>query len=106
MLGNQLWDGASGIDWIVARLLMVGFILGYSSHLFLDSINPSGIHLIPGMKIRFVPRTSFFATDGPWERRIIYPLCIAVSAVVAFTTVLSLADINLWEILITLKNGV
>lgn len=106
MLGNQLWDGASSLDWIVARMLMVGFILGYTSHLFLDAINPSGIHLIPGMKIRFVPRTSFFATGGTWETNIIYPLCIIISAIAALSIVLGTFDISLWETIITIKNGI
>lgn len=94
-LGSQMFPSASGTDWIIARILTTGLILGYASHLFLDSINPSGIHLIPGMKIKFVPKTSFFATGGPWETNIIYPLCLIVSVVAVLSTLTGLCGYEL-----------
>lgn len=99
LLGNQVWDGVSSTDWVIMRILITGFILGYVSHLFLDSINPSGIHLIPGYKIRFVPRTSFFATGGTWETKIIYPLCLIVSVVFALSILLSILDIDMFGVI-------
>lgn len=103
--GSQLWAEPSSVDWVIAKILAYGFILGYSSHLFLDAINPSGIHLIPGMKIKFVPRSSFFATSGTWETRIIYPLCLIVSAVSAIITVAGVCGIDLISLLLSLNKG-
>lgn len=104
-LGNKVYAEATPMDWIIMRMLMMGFILGYASHLFLDAINPSGIHLIPGMKIRFVPKTLFFATGGIWETKIIYPLCLAISALVALSTILSYFNIDFWLILKSIINN-
>lgn len=98
-IGDQIYPSASATDWIIARILVTGLVLGYTSHLFLDSINPSGIHLIPGMKIKFVPRTSFFSTGGPWETNIIYPLCLIVSVVSVIFTVSGLCGYELTEVL-------
>lgn len=86
-LGSEMFPGTSNTDWIIAKILVYGFILGYASHLFLDAINPSGIHLIPGMKIKFVPKARFFATGGTWESKIIYPLCLIVSAISVIFTI-------------------
>ena len=69
----------SHYDKVIVQLLVMGFIMGLSSHLFLDFINPSGIHIIPNLKMRLVPRTKFFATGGTWENRVIYPLLSIVS---------------------------
>lgn len=99
LLGNHYQHGTSSTDWIIIRLLAVGFILGYASHLFLDSINPSGIHLFPGYKIRFVPRTPFFATGGPWETGV-NRVCIAVSAIIALNIILGTSvEVSLWGLI-------
>lgn len=102
-LGNQMWGGASALDWIIMRMLMVGFLLGYLSHLSLDLINPSGIHLYPGKKIRLVPRTMFFATGGTWETKIIYPLCMIISAIVVVNIGLSYFDVNILSLIRSLQ---
>lgn len=99
VLGNQMWSGASELDWIIMRMLMVGFLLGYLSHLSLDLINPSGIHLYPGKKIRLVPRTMFFATGGTWETKIVYPLCMIISALVVINIGLSYFDVNVLSLI-------
>ncbi|MNV89256.1 hypothetical protein D3C71_1835370 [compost metagenome] len=74
---------------------MMGVILGLLSHLFLDAINPQGIHLYPGFKIRLVPRTAFFATGGPWET-IIYYLSLVISVGAALNLALSYFKIDLY----------
>ena len=86
--GQALYPDLSYIDWVLIQLMTIGFILGLTSHLFLDLINPSGIHLIPGMKIHLVPKTHFFATGSTWEKKIIFPLCYVVSAITAILIVI------------------
>lgn len=100
-LGNNFMDETE-VSWVIARILVTGFILGYSSHLFLDSINPSGIHVIPGVKMRLVPRTKFFATGGPWESRIIYPLCLGVSSIFLFNFIMSYFDTSVWGLAVSI----
>lgn len=91
-LGDRIWSDPTATDWILMRLLAYGFILGVVSHLVADFINPSGIHLYPGYKIRAVPRTSFFATGGVWESKIIYPACLVVSLIASINILLQLSD--------------
>lgn len=79
--GYKLVHGITSQDLTIIRLLSYGLILGLSSHLFADFLNPSGIHLIPGFKIRAVPKTKFFATGGTWETKVIYPLSLVVLAI-------------------------
>ena len=69
-------------DAIIIRLVSTGLLLGIISHLVLDMLTPQGVwsiilvllHRVLGVKCRekfsFVPNTSFFATDGPWEKLI------------------------------------
>lgn len=64
--GSSLIE-ASSIDWICLRLATIGFICGLASHLVLDAFTTAGIHIWPGFKLRFVPKTSAFATGGLWE---------------------------------------
>lgn len=101
-LGDMFWLTASETDWIILRLLTIGLILGVVSHLILDFINPSGIHLYPGYKIRAVPKTSFFATGGPWER-IIYSLCITISVLAFINMCLGYFDTSLWGLFESVK---
>lgn len=69
--------GVSGVDGIIFRLIVLGFVFGLISHLILDAITPEGIWcLIPSIiqrkkvTFRLVPKSKFFATGGPWERLI------------------------------------
>lgn len=69
--------GIPGVDGIIFRLIVSGFVFGLISHLLLDSITPEGIwflipSIIKGRKVSFrlVPKSKFFATGGPWERLI------------------------------------
>lgn len=79
----------------------MGLILGYTSHLFLDFINPSGIHLIPGFKIKLVPKSSFFATGGTWETNIVYPACLIISGVALVSLLCGLTGNELIDIIRT-----
>lgn len=70
----------TSVDATILKLITTGLVLGMLSHVFLDSITPSGVwclffaginkifgkHILPE-KIRFVPKTSFFSTGGKWE---------------------------------------
>jgi membrane-bound metal-dependent hydrolase YbcI (DUF457 family) len=102
LLGDSQWLTASAMDWLVMRMMVVGLILGVGSHLVLDFINPSGIHLYPGFKIRAVPRTSFFATGGPWET-FIYYVCIVVSVFALANICMSFWDTSLLELFNKIK---
>ena len=60
-------DLANTVELVLFRLWVTGFSLGVLSHLILDSLTTAGIHIIPGMKFRLVPKSSAFATGGKWE---------------------------------------
>lgn len=95
LVGDQYWMSPTATDWIIMRLLTIGLILGVASHLVADFFNPSGIHLIPGLKIRGVPKKSFFATGGTWETRIVYKTSIVISIIVALNIGFSLFGVDL-----------
>lgn len=107
VLGNNLFTQSTltSIDWVILRLFAYGLILGVGSHLFLDFINPSGIHLYPGKKIRLVPKNSFFATGGKWET-IVYYLCVVISLLAFINILLSFGDSSLGEMLSKLIQGI
>lgn len=93
----------NSIEGLIIRMLLVGFELGLASHLALDALNPKGIHLYPGFKIRLVPKTSFFATGGPWETFMFY-LCNIISALAAINLLLSFFDhtlFSLWDLIVS-----
>lgn len=94
LLGDQYWLTASATDWKLIRMLVIGLILGVTSHLVADFINPSGIHLYPGKKIRLVPKSHFFATGGVWETLIIHNLCLVITAIVVINVGLSTFHID------------
>lgn len=72
MLGLQ-----NDVGWAYIRLATIGFISGIASHLILDAFTTAGIHIWPGLKLRFVPKTSAFATGGTWEK-IVMSLLITI----------------------------
>jgi membrane-bound metal-dependent hydrolase YbcI (DUF457 family) len=80
-LGSSFINLTNSLDWICLRLAVIGFICGVVSHLVLDIITTAGIHIWPGKKIRFVPRSSAFATGGTWEKIIFYIL-IAIIVII------------------------
>lgn len=92
-LSVSLISGYAGsANGIILRLVATGFILGVISHLILDMLTTDGIWSIVVVllrrvfnlknlpsKIHLVPKSGFFATDGPWEglvRRIMWVLNI------------------------------
>lgn len=60
--------GLSMLDITILRLIIVGLSIGIVSHLFADMLSMAGIHLIPGIMIRLVPKNKFFGTGTPWEK--------------------------------------
>lgn len=90
-LANFILKKANGAESIIINLVFAGLLLGVISHIILDSLTPEGIKSVILMllqritkvktiptKIRFVPKSSFFATDGPWEgyvKRIMWVIC-------------------------------
>lgn len=98
-IGLSDYVGLTAMDWTLLRLLLNGFELGVLSHLCLDLINPSGIHLYPGKKIRLVPKgVMFFATGNRWET-IIFHLCNIISVFALLNLCLSFFDHSLFGLL-------
>lgn len=61
-------------NWIIFRLIGIGIALGVASHMILDAITPSGIHILSlklfkgvPSKLKLVPPANFFSTGGKWE---------------------------------------
>lgn len=66
----------------IALLVITGIIFGVLAHLFLDMLNPDGIHSlllelvtkklpIKVKTLRLVPDKSYFATGGVWEAKVL-----------------------------------
>lgn len=79
-------------EYTILLLVGMGFLFGVVSHLVLDMLTPEGVWLVTTtvlkkvtrckklipQKISFVPNTSFFRTDGMWERvvrRVLWLIC-------------------------------
>lgn len=74
---------------IILRMVTAGLTLGVISHIILDMLTPEGIWCILFVitnkvtnsklpeKIHIVPKSKFFATDGPWEKLIRVVLWVA-----------------------------
>ena len=80
--GNSLIGVTGAIEWAFLRLAVIGFVAGVSSHLFLDAFTTAGIHIWPGLKLRFVPKKSFFATGGTWEKIWFWVLVVIICVLV------------------------
>lgn len=65
------------LDLCILRLLIYGLTTGIISHLVLDAITPEGVHFIPNVKLRLVPKLSFFSTGGLWEKLVRTVISIA-----------------------------
>lgn len=76
-LGNVFW-GSNKLDWVILRLLLTGFSVGIGSHLILDAMSTAGIHIWPGFKMRFVPKTSAFSTGSTWETIVFWVLIVGI----------------------------
>ncbi len=105
LLGDSLFlsAGLNSYDWVIIRLIVMGVIVGVASHLILDAMSTAGIHIIPGYKLRFVPKSSFFATDSYWET-FVYWLCILASAFLLLNIALGFFDIDLIQYLLDVYN--
>ena len=77
---NAIFGVQDHIGWAYIRLATVGFIMGVISHLFLDALTTGGIHLYPGFKIRFVPKTKkgIFSRGTKWENFVFRLLVIII----------------------------
>jgi hypothetical protein len=101
-LGSAYFENQ--LNWVILRLLVFGFIVGVLSHLILDSLSTSGIHIWPGFKLRFVPKTSAFATGGFWETLVFWLLIVGIVLLVVNLIVIGFG-INIFEILKNLILG-
>ncbi|HFL3696569.1 metal-dependent hydrolase [Clostridioides difficile] len=72
------------ISLILIRLILIGFISGISSHLFLDSFTRAGIQIIPGYTFKFVPNSKTFSTDSSWENLVFRILTIGIVIMLIF----------------------
>ena len=73
------WFGVSDAEVALIRLLLMGLVLGITSHLFLDAFTMAGIWLLPGVPLRFVPKSEIFGTGTTYEtvwRRLLYVLLV------------------------------
>lgn len=71
---NTMYSGT--IEIACLTLALIGFVCGLASHLILDAFSTAGIHIWPGFKLRFVPKSSMFATGGTWEKIVFYILIV------------------------------
>lgn len=94
LYGTNTWGGT---DWVIMRLIIYGFIVGWLSHMILDMLSPQGVWLYPGLKVRFVPKAKYFATGGPWEVTVVKNAMKLLCAYFALT----LAVYSIWDIEIT-----
>jgi membrane-bound metal-dependent hydrolase YbcI (DUF457 family) len=65
----------------IIQLVLVGATAGFLSHIILDALTTAGVYLLPKVKLRLVPKKSFFATGTKWEsfiRGTTYLGCVAV----------------------------
>ena len=94
--------GMNTIEWAFLRLATIGFIAGIISHLILDAFSMAGIHIWPGFKLRFVPKSSAFKTGGKWETFVFYILIIILCLMVGKIFLFDVA-IPFWEYIKTIK---
>lgn len=108
-LGNTYIGLDNSIDWACLRLATIGFICGVVSHLVLDAFTTAGIHIWPGLKLRFVPKTSAFATGGTWEKIVFYTLILGIILLVGKIFLLNIflwfGDLSIFKDLNFIKGG-
>lgn len=71
----------SNNDYSILTTIIFGLVAGWGSHLILDMLTTAGVHLIPGIKIRLVPKSEKFKTGGTWETIVRVILYIALVVV-------------------------
>ena len=102
-LGNELIGISGAIDWAFLRLATIGFICGVASHLILDAFSTAGIHIWPGFKLRFVPKSTAFKTGGTWEKIVFYILILLIILLIGKIFVL---DIIKWVSNLSFENEI
>lgn len=102
-IANGLIGVTGSIDWACLRLSTIGFICGVASHLILDAFTTAGIHLYPGFKIRFVPKTPAFATGGTWEKIVFYVL---IACIIFLVGRIFVVDFINWLKIIAVNNEI
>lgn len=88
---NTFMSGS--IEVACLTLALIGFVCGLFSHLILDAFSTAGIHIWPGFKLRFVPKSSAFATGGTWEKIVFYTLIICLIILVGKISVFEIMEI-------------
>ena len=90
--GNALIGVTNPIDWACLRLATIGFIAGVASHLILDALSMAGIHIWPGFKLRFVPKSTAFKTGGKWETIVFYVLIVILCLLIGKIFVIDIIE--------------
>ena len=90
--GNALIGVTNPIDWACLRLATIGFIAGVASHLILDALSMAGIHIWPGFKLRFVPKSAAFKTGGKWETIVFYVLIVILCLLIGKIFVIDIIE--------------
>lgn len=93
-LFSLLYSNQYLMEIAILRLVLLGFICGIGSHLLLDAFTTAGIFIFPGLKLRFVPKTSTFATGGTWEKIIFWLLIIGI--VILFIKIFIVEGLWVW----------
>lgn len=89
--GSSTWGGT---DWILIRMFVYGFTIGVLSHLVLDAMSTAGIWVYPGLKLRFVPHNSYFATGSTWEM-LVKKVCVGLSILFGLSVLSGTVDFQL-----------
>ncbi|HBE9444517.1 metal-dependent hydrolase [Clostridioides difficile] len=79
---SQIYGESMSITLL--RMMLIGFICGITSHLFLDSFTMMGIHILPGQMFSFVPHIEMFGTGSKWEDIVFKSLSVGIVLVLLF----------------------
>ena len=90
--GNAFIGVTNPIDWACLRLATIGFIAGVISHLVLDAFSTAGLHIWPGFKMRFVPRSAAFKTGGRWEKCVFAVLVVILCLLIGKIFILDMIE--------------
>lgn len=72
----------SSNDFSILMTIIFGLVAGLGSHLILDMLTTAGVHLVPGIMIRLVPKSEKFKTGGTWEKIVRVILYIALVPII------------------------
>lgn len=94
----EVYGGANLVEIMIVKLILYGFLIGVASHLVLDVLTPKGIWLIPGFRIRLVPKSSFFSTGNTWEVKICRNIMYGISYILVLLIFLNIIGFDLTDI--------